>query len=46
MDKIKRVAADHLPLISIQSVLFVTFGWDETRVLCMSFTATERIGGR
>jgi hypothetical protein len=46
VDKIKRVAADQLPLINIQSVLFVPFGWDETRGLRMPLTVTERRGGR
>ncbi|MGB7952448.1 MAG: hypothetical protein WCF23_00585 [Candidatus Nitrosopolaris sp.] len=44
MDKIKRVAADQLPLIIILSVLFVPLGWDEIRALWMRLTSTERTG--
>jgi hypothetical protein len=46
VDKITRVAADQLMLMSILSVLFVPFGWDEGRGLCMPLTDTERRGGR
>jgi len=44
VDKIERVAADQLPLIIIQSVLFVPLGWDEIRALWMRLTFIERTG--
>ncbi|MFZ0510424.1 MAG: hypothetical protein WAM14_02355 [Candidatus Nitrosopolaris sp.] len=45
MEKVKRVETDQRPLINTLSI-FVPFGWDETRDLCMPLTATERTGGR